>query len=196
MQTPPRVRTRRTCWAVPGTKDETVTKKRRQGSLSHSEVRGGSFSWIVFPFYTKRGKHCFRAKNPVPPSRSWKSSRTQGRAPLTLQPDSSSERPQEPWRPGPRHKACSLGTRGQGSALRGCGGLGGSRLLLRRSGLPVAVGLQRSAWAPGGWQAAHIHRTQFPSPLLRGWQKKLLHQWLGHVGGVGRGAHARATRPP
>lgn len=85
-QTPPGSEPGESAGPSPGLETKMVTKKlKRREHIT--QVRGGSFSWILFPFIQKKETIFFRPRiPPVPHSRSRKHSRPGGRAPLALPP--------------------------------------------------------------------------------------------------------------
>lgn len=112
--------------------------------MHHTLGGGGSFSWIFFPFIQKKKKKTtfvFLAKNPIPHSRSRKSSSTGGMgAPLASHlggGSSSSEVPELPYARDPWHiSPWAWGLGGPPAGSWGQSGLGGLCVASGRPGSP------------------------------------------------------------
>lgn len=118
--------------------------------------------------------------------------------PLAFQWDSSSERPQGPSQgllpPGAPEAREGLSVGAGAWEGPACSLVGAGSWWRGPSGALEAC---EHPPPPGPHPPNTIPDSRFPIPLLGGWQKKLLHQWLGHVGGGWQRGHTPGeTRPP
>lgn len=165
-------------------------------------MRGGSFSWILFPFIQKEktfflfvsGQESHFLTAGVGRAAGW-----WRRSPSGL-PVGGHEGPGAPGRA--EAQACPPGAQGRCRAPCGCGDLGGTHLLRSRRGLLVAVGLQNSLWAPRGLRALPppselpISPNTIPRFLCLEDGRKIIAPVAWARGrGLAEGAHTQETRP-
>lgn len=180
-QTPPGSEPGESAGPSPGLETKMVAKKlKRREHIT--QVRGGSFSWILFPFIQKKEtiffgqEFCCSPQQESEAQQAWgqgSSGLTTGRpsSPHCLHQDARCAHPVHPP------------SRGLPEAARLCRSMPGA---------PEA----RGTHAPAPRRAAHIQLTRFLVPLLGGWQENYCTSDLGTWEGVGRGGTCPGNGAP
>lgn len=178
----PWVRTRRICWAVPGTRDKNGDKET-EAKGAHHTGEGWQLLLDFVSIYTKKGNHFFSAKNPA------RSSQQESEAQQAWGQGSSGLTTGRPSSPHCLHQdaRCAHPVHPPSRGL-----LEAARLWRSLSGAPEARGMH----APAPRRAAHIQLTRFLVPLLGGWQENYCTSDLGTWEGVGRGGTCLGNGAP